>query len=105
MSANSKTTGSDTGGQSAPDPNEAKSSKDMTDTTTIDEGAGKVTEAAGDAAATPLAPELQGHIGKHLRTIYGDLVKEPVPDRFKILLDNLAARESSEKRESEEKQQ
>ena len=36
-----------------------------------------------------LEPLLQAHIGRKLREFYDCAVSEPVPDRFKLLLDQL----------------
>ncbi len=33
--------------------------------------------------------KLQAHIGQQLRTFYATIASEPVPDRFKALLDQL----------------
>jgi hypothetical protein len=38
---------------------------------------------------TPLPVELQGQIGQRLREAYNELVNEPVPDRFVLLLQQL----------------
>jgi hypothetical protein len=38
---------------------------------------------------TPLPVELQGQIGQRLREAYNELVSEPVPDRFILLLQQL----------------
>jgi hypothetical protein len=43
-----------------------------------------------------LEPLLQAHIGKQLRTMYDAMTREPVPDRFKLLLDRLEAGENPE---------
>ena len=40
-----------------------------------------------------LEPLLQAHIGKQLRDMFGAMAREPVPDRFKLLLDRLEAGE------------
>lgn len=40
-----------------------------------------------------LAPELQGHIGKKLRAVYGELVREPVPDMIMDVFKQLEAKE------------
>ncbi len=40
-----------------------------------------------------LPQELQGHIGKHLRAHYGNLVQEPVPDKILEVLKQLEAKE------------
>ena len=39
---------------------------------------------------TALSKDIQSHIGKKLRTVYGQLVQEPVPDKFADLLNRLA---------------
>jgi Anti-sigma factor NepR len=36
-----------------------------------------------------LPPELQGQLGQRLRDSYSDLVKQPIPDKFLLLLDKL----------------
>jgi hypothetical protein len=45
----------------------------------------------GDSSVmqTPLPIELQGQIGQRLREAYNELVSEPVPDRFILLLQQL----------------
>jgi hypothetical protein len=47
----------------------------------------------GDAAvqrrAPGLQPQVQDHIGRQLRAVYDDLLNQPVPDRFKELMDKL----------------
>jgi hypothetical protein len=40
-----------------------------------------------------LEPLLQAHIGKQLRNMYDAMAREPVPARFKLLLDQLEAGE------------
>jgi hypothetical protein len=47
-----------------------------------------------EASAEPtLEPLLQAHIGKQLRNMYDAMAREPVPERFKLLLDRLEAGE------------
>jgi len=41
-----------------------------------------------------LEPLLQAHIGKQLRMMYDAMAREPVPERFKLLLDQLEAGEN-----------
>ncbi|MCI4677844.1 hypothetical protein K9U39_13675 [Rhodoblastus acidophilus] len=41
-----------------------------------------------------LEPLLQAHIGKQLRNMYEAMTREPVPERFKLLLDQLEAGEN-----------
>jgi hypothetical protein len=48
----------------------------------------------------PLPVELQGQIGKRLREVYSELVREPVPDRFVELLQRLKQQEDDEKGEA-----
>ncbi len=40
-----------------------------------------------------LEPLLQAHIGKQLRDMFENMAREPVPDRFRSLLDRLEAGE------------
>jgi anti-sigma factor NepR-like protein len=40
-----------------------------------------------------LERSLQAQLGRQLRTIFADVAEEPVPDRFRKLLDELEARE------------
>ncbi len=49
---------------------------------------------AGGSAAAPdtvpgLQPQLQDHIGRQLRALYDDVLSQPVPDRFKELMERL----------------
>ncbi len=44
-------------------------------------------------AEAGLEPLLQAHIGRKLREYYDSAAREPVPDRFKMLLDRLEAGE------------
>ena len=36
-----------------------------------------------------LTPDLQAHIGRHLRAVFDEVAREPVPDRFLQLLKDL----------------
>lgn len=45
---------------------------------------------------------LQQQIDDNLRRVYSDTVKEPLPDRFSQLLDQLRAQESDEPEESQD---
>lgn len=52
------------------------------------------TPAPGGAAATvPLPVEAQGRIGRQLQQIYGQMLSEPMPDKFTQLLADLAKSE------------
>jgi hypothetical protein len=44
-----------------------------------------------NAVEPTLEPLLQAHIGKQLRNMYDAMTREPVPERFKLLLDRLEA--------------
>lgn len=50
----------------------------------------KKTEASAEPTLEPL---LQAHIGRHLRNMYDAMAREPVPEKFKLLLDRLEAGE------------
>jgi len=41
-----------------------------------------------------LVPQIQDHIGRQLRSIYNDVLNQPVPDRFRELMDRLDAPEA-----------
>ena len=42
------------------------------------------------ARGTPaLQPQVQDHIGRQRRAVYDDILQQPVPDRFKELMDKL----------------
>jgi hypothetical protein len=48
----------------------------------------------GSSTATPasapgLQPQVQDHIGRQLRALYDDVLSQPVPDRFKELMERL----------------
>ncbi len=49
----------------------------------------------GESVTTqaPMPTELQGQIGQRLREAYIELINEPVPDRFVVLLQKLKQRE------------
>jgi hypothetical protein len=51
-------------------------------------------------AAPAMDPELQAHIGRHLKAAYEDILNQPVPDRFRQLLDQLSDSEASSSEES-----
>ena len=48
-----------------------------------------------DGKSGSVDPRLQAHIGRRLRLLYDQMVSEPVPDRFKALLDELENRDPS----------
>ncbi len=47
-----------------------------------------------DPSASALDNKLQAHIGNKLKQFYDEIVSETVPDRFKMLLDQLEQREA-----------
>lgn len=61
-----------------------------------------MSSSSGDDRAGPrtngkfMDPTLQGHIGRKLRDFYDQITDEPVPDRFKRLLDRLEQAEADE---------
>ncbi len=48
-----------------------------------------VNDKNNSAVEPTLEPVLQAHIGKQLRRMYDAMTREPVPERFKLLLDRL----------------
>jgi hypothetical protein len=65
---------------------------------TEQERSGSTTTAAtssneGDKPQTELDSAAQALIGHHLRTLYGEIVREPVPDQFLKLLQDLERKE------------
>jgi Anti-sigma factor NepR len=48
-----------------------------------------VTPGRVDVKGPALPPEVQGQIGKQLRQVYGQLLSEPLPDKFSKLLEQL----------------
>ncbi len=56
----------------------------MTQTT-----AGTEREGLQPAADEGLSPDLQAHIGRHLRAVFDEVASEPIPDRLLRLLKDL----------------
>jgi hypothetical protein len=52
-------------------------------------------EKSATAAAPPLPTEAHGRIGRQLRKVYGEMLAEPMPDKFSKLLEELAKSEKS----------
>lgn len=44
---------------------------------------------AGSGPEQPLAADIQAQIGRRLMAIYDEVLQQPVPDRFRLLLDQL----------------
>lgn len=53
-----------------------------------------MTSATDDDSPAALDPRLQAHIGRKLREYFDEISAQPVPDRFKALLDQLESREN-----------
>jgi hypothetical protein len=47
-----------------------------------------------------LQPQLQAHLGRTLKAVYGALVEEPVPQKLLDLLDELERKEKEKKKSS-----
>jgi hypothetical protein len=58
--------------------------------------AGAAKAGAGQDGHVMLPREAQGRIGQHLRRVYGEILSEPLPDKFSQLLDSLGKTERSE---------
>lgn len=59
------------------------------------EPAGERADGAAAQRSTPqpgLQPQVQDHIGRQLRALYDDVLSQPVPDRFKELMERLDQR-------------
>jgi hypothetical protein len=64
-----------------------------------DEDGVRVAKPGGDKGQEEhfvLPREAQGRIGQHLRRVYGEILSEPLPDKFSQLLENLAKTERPE---------
>jgi hypothetical protein len=44
-------------------------------------------------SAHGMGPGVQSHLGLQLRAVYDDLASQPIPDRFRELLDRLESQE------------
>jgi hypothetical protein len=44
-----------------------------------------------------LGPDLQAHIGRQLRSMYDEVLKEPVPDRLRELLQQFEQKTSKDR--------
>jgi Anti-sigma factor NepR len=43
----------------------------------------------GQKRNLPLDTQIQAHIGRRLMAVYDEILQQPVPDRFRLLLDEL----------------
>lgn len=53
------------------------------------EKSGDPPAAAARPRHQPLAPEIQAQIGRRLLAVYDEMLQQPVPERFRALLDKL----------------
>ena len=49
----------------------------------------KSTSAAPQAERAALPAQIQAQIGRRLSAIYDEVLQQPIPDRFRLLLDEL----------------
>ena len=50
-----------------------------------------------DPTSNPvIAADIQGHLGRKLKASYDEIVRQPVPDKFRQLLEELERREKRE---------
>lgn len=49
-----------------------------------------------DAGKAVIGSDIQGHLGRKLKASYDELVRQPVPDKFRQLLEELERREKKE---------
>lgn len=52
---------------------------------TSQDGAGR----SRNGPAPRMKPQVQEHIGRQLRAVYDDVLKQPLPDRFRELMEKL----------------
>jgi Anti-sigma factor NepR len=46
-----------------------------------------------DAAQSPIDKDIRNHLGRKLKASYDELVRQPVPDKFRQLLEELERQE------------
>jgi hypothetical protein len=63
-------------------------------TVRLSAGTSEIDTQSGPAAK--LGPDLQAHIGRQLRSLYDEALKEPVPDRLRDLLQRLEKNPSNQ---------
>ena len=59
-------------------------------------GTSVVDPGLGMGLVLPFESEVQGHIGRQLRTLYDEMLQQPIPERFFELLNQLDERSPSE---------
>lgn len=55
----------------------------------IDNGGAGKTKAPGKASQNGLSPTLQAHIGRHVRAVFDEVAREPIPEHLLRLLKDL----------------
>lgn len=58
----------------------------------------QTTPACDQQDAEGLPQELKGAIGKQLKRVYGQMLAEPMPDKFSLLLETLSKSENGSKK-------
>jgi Anti-sigma factor NepR len=66
--------------------------KDPQDVMQTDKSRGDGTQ----SGTTAIGSDIQGHLGRKLKASYDELVRQPVPDKFRQLLEELERREKKE---------
>jgi Anti-sigma factor NepR len=56
---------------------------------TMTQATGAQTRAGVSSTEEGLSPNLQAHIGRHLRAVFDEVAREPIPDRLLQLLKDL----------------
>ncbi len=56
----------------------------------------KATETDGPELVPKMDQSIQDHLGRKLRAVYDEIVSQPVPDKFRKLLEELERREKTE---------
>ncbi len=75
-------------------PTSVAPSKLLTNSEAVEATAGSEPgEDAADAVPASIGKDIQYHLGRRLKASYDELVRQPVPDRFRQLLDELEKRE------------
>jgi Anti-sigma factor NepR len=74
--------------------NEADTKNDVTSMGKVSKQVGGQVEEPAERAS--LDPDIQRHIGRKLKASYEELIKQPVPDKFKILLEELQRKEKKQ---------
>jgi Anti-sigma factor NepR len=75
-------------------PNSAPPPQPPSSSEAVDETARReLREEAPDTVPARIGEDIQNHLGRKLKASYDELVRQPVPDRFRQLLEELEKRE------------